>query len=122
GRPVAHADAGDVRPPGLLPVRWCGELHLALHHCADDAPDVHIRLEPRWHPARDSDNLARHGRTRRGRITRTPDRPCSPWWVSRIRMTTMAVCSSINSMTGRYHKRCGHTARRSGGWERCISS
>jgi hypothetical protein len=65
GRPTAHPDAGDVRPPGLLLVHWCGKLHLALHHRADDAPDVHIRLEPRRHPAGDRDDLARHSRTRR---------------------------------------------------------
>jgi hypothetical protein len=60
--------------------------------------------------------------TRPGRITRTPDRPCSPWLVSKTRMTTMDACSSISSTRGRYRRRCGRIARRCGSWERCISS
>ena len=41
------------------------ELLVALHHRADDPADVHLRLEPRRHPAGDRDHLARHGRSGR---------------------------------------------------------
>ena len=117
--------------PGLLPVRGGAELRVAVHlHPA--AEQLHVRLEPRRHRARDRDDVARHGRAGRsqpragrhdlGRPHRRPADDAQPARARGHATSTTGACSSTSSTPGRCRSRCAPTARRCGGSARSTSS